>query len=246
MYIDNFDDLTPEQLTALTPEQIAYYIDLACAEAGVKLLPPRPQLVSAAPAPHDVTHFCVSINERFTDRAEAEAVVEAVRRAHSRRDKKYAGGRYSYSGPTYDTPAIDTESALPSVTTDTLYSADLFAREKDRITQASEQKERFEKATKEYNEIEEKRERIGSPILSAINEAHDQQRRRRRRLEEFDRYVELAKGDRETAARFLAAAHSDAKDVAPELFAFEGAATLPGPAPDVDDAPAPAPPADDF
>lgn len=210
-----FDDLTHDELIALDESQINFYIDRACAEAGVPLvaaIPPVPPEIEQVRK--TVAHFVIA-GLRFADEADARKVAAAIADGASRRDLQYVGGQYRWSAPQFDVPA---EVEAPAVTTDYVFDAPSAARQKAIDDEKGDKKKAYEVAKKEYDAGIEGRERVAQNIRSTVSKAWALEHRRRRLLEEYQRYVPLANGDEQVAKRFLQRAHADARDVLPELY----------------------------
>lgn len=209
-----FDELEHDELIALDNEQINYYIDRECAEAGVPLLPPtppvQPQIEQIAKS---VTHYVIA-GMRFLNASEAANICKAIQSAGSRRTTQYVGSRWSYSGPQHDAPADD-EMA---VSIDYVHTADEAARQKAANEAKAEIKAAFDSAKKEYDAAVEGRERLAERVRSTVGSAWKTERRRQSLKAEYERYLPLANGDEQVAKRFLQRAHSDAREVLPALF----------------------------
>lgn len=208
-----FDDLTHDELVALDDAAISFYIDKACAEEGVPLLPPSaPVPPIVATIDKRVTHYIVS-GLRFTSEADARAVQEAIAKATSRRTLVYMGS-YRWQDPQHDAPAEDEVV----VTLERVFDADGAAAEKAEKDRTSARKAEFDAAKKEYDAALSGRDNVAAQIRGTVNEAHRLQHKRDRLMAEYERYIPLANGDAQVAKRFLQRAHSDARDVLPRLF----------------------------
>lgn len=209
-----FDDLTHEELIALTDEQVNYYIDRECAEAGVPLLPPTaPVQPTIEQVSKSVTHYMVA-GLRFLSEQEARRVNDAIRTAGSRRTTQYVGSRWSYSGPMHDVP----DESEVTVSIEHVHTPDEAARQQLANEQKADLKSAFETAKKDYDSAVSGRENVAGRVRAVVSSAWTLERRRQRLLSEYERYLPLANGDEQVAKRFLQRAHGDARQVLPTLF----------------------------
>lgn len=209
-----FDDLTHEELIALTDEQVNYYIDRECAEAGVPLLPPSPPVQPEIEQfPKDITHYIVA-GLRFLDEREARSVLDAIRNTKTRRTTTYIGSRWSYSGPIHD--AVD--ESEQAITIEHVHTPEMAAKQKLANETKADLKATFDAAKKTYEEASSGRETVADRVRRAVSAAWKLESRRQVLLSEYDRYKPLANGDETIAKRFLQRAHGDARQVLPALF----------------------------
>lgn len=209
----SFDDLTHDELVALDDAAIAFYIDKACAEEGVPLLPPTaPVPPIVATIDKRVTHYIVS-GLRFANESDARAVQAAISNTKSRRALVYMGS-YRWQDPQHDAPAEDEVT----ITLERVFDADGAAAEKAENERTGERKAAFDAAKKEYDAALAGRDNVAANIRGTVNEAHRLQRKREHLMAEYERYLPLANGDDQVAKRFLQRAHSNARDVLPNLF----------------------------
>jgi hypothetical protein len=201
--------LTDDMLHDLDFEAVDWYIDRACADQGVKLLPPAPP---AAPptgnVPKSATHYVVA-GIRFSAAEVAQRVADAINReAEWIRTLAYIG-KHRWSGPTYDTKDDSPEVTVASERVYTFTEAE----SADGIeTRTKDAKAAYDKAKKEYDTVYSERNDVAERIYARISEAHATIRKRERIQIEHSRYVVLAGGDLTIAARFLWKAYgSDAE-----------------------------------
>jgi hypothetical protein len=210
-----FHELTEDELIALTDEQVTFYIDFACAEAGVPLLPPT--IPGNGPTPPKVPTINVYkvAGVSFTDVADAEKLQAFILTLLSRGDEKYLDGRWRE--PKYFQPKGDADTY--TITTSTSMTEAQARAHLAALDAHEEAKNAHENATRKYREILEKRKSYAKDVHDAISEAHSKRYRRDELQALFDRYVELAGGDRMIAARFLERAKPEAREVLPDIFA---------------------------
>lgn len=222
----SFETLTEQELVALTEDEIQRYIDYACAENGVPLLPslpPAPEPVSYEP---DAKVYSVGHWLHFLHAEQAARVMEAISEA--------APIEMDYltvpSGVT--SHAISKRRpTVQDVTVQLAFSAERAAELKEAMAGQKRAEDVYEKAKKEYDRAVSEREAYASDVRDAVAAAWEKHNRRESLRRSYERYLSLADGNAEIAARFLANAHRDAQVLLPELFVF-AAEPLPTRAPE--------------
>lgn len=199
------DDLTETEVLALADAEIDFYVDVASADAGVPLLPPRPAEpeYEAEPEP-DQTFYSVSGTDYyFSNRDEALAVAEAI----SGSDRVDVGGNPKQAKP------------VPSYTSDAgslaevrALSAAAYDQHKAALETNKRKRDVYKGERAEYDRAIEKRNEVARDVYDHIAEVRDNEARRTALAVEMDRYLLLAGGDQAIATRFLLAAHPDAED----------------------------------
>lgn len=209
-----FDELTDDELAELTDEQVSLYIDLRSAEEGVPLLPETAPVApdeALTPSPQ-IEVFQVSA-EYFTDRAEAEAVRDAIRRAKSRVGVGYVGNDYRQKKIKRDSDAVEISTSLA-------HDEATAERLRNVLAEATRRRDSYEAERREYDLVLAKRDKVFKPIQQAVSDARARNYQRQRIRSQHARYLQLADGNRRIAARFLESARSDARELCPELFTF--------------------------
>lgn len=217
-----FDSLTEQELVALTDEQIQRYIDYACAENGVPLLPSMVQPPPVVNFEADVKIYTVGHHLHFATMEEATRVADAIQ-ANNPIELDYLStpsGAPSHA-------VSRRRSTSESVTVQDAFSAERAAALKDDMAGAQKAEAVYQAAKKEYDRAVNERESYADDIRGKVADAWETHNRRESRRRDFERYLQLADGNREIAARFLANAHRDAQDLLPELFVFAAGETLP-------------------
>lgn len=209
-----FDELTDAEVLALNEEQVQFYIDRECAEAGIPLVPPDAPTPpeKQAPAP-DVTAYKVTdTGILLTDMQEAERLRDLLNSLKTR-------GKDGYSWPSYRSyfkPHDTTE--LAAIEPVRIHSEARAAQVKHELDAHAAASEEYKKASAEYDKNINRREEVAKSIYARRREVSRADRRRQELLREFDRYLPLADGNRTVAARFLGRAHGDASELLPDLF----------------------------
>lgn len=210
-----FKSLSEQELVALTDDDIQRYIDYACAEDGVPLLPALPPAPEAVNFEPDTKVYSVGHFLHFLSAEQAARVMEAISEA--------APVEMDYLSVPSGVPshAISTRRASgQTVTVEMAFSAERAAQLKDALAGQKRAEDIYDKAKKAYDRAVNERESIASEIHDAIGEAWEKRRRREALRRDYERYLSLADNNAEIAARFLANANRDAQALLPELFTF--------------------------
>lgn len=217
--LQRFDTMSDAELVALTDEQIALYMDLACAEAGVPLMPPDPG--PAPPEPErkqDVTHWVVG-GFAFRNAEDAAAVANLVN-GLPRLKADYA------RGGSYRDRISKSDDAVVTVEQERLYSPNAWDDQRAQVIERQAALEQHERLVSEWVNASEQRAKTAGFVHDRIADARVRESARERYQAEMERYKTLANGDEHVAYRFLIAAHPDAHEF------------VPAPAPDARPAPA--------
>lgn len=204
MGIKAFDLLTDDELCALTDEQIEYYKDLACAERGVALLPPRPGAAPEEPqAEKDLTIYTVG-GLMFEKREDAEKIAELAN-SLERMKLDYV------HGPSYQKIAVK-KNDQETIDSESYYSAARWQEVRSAVEAYERKKREWNEDVKAFDEANRKRRNETSYIEERIELARERKVKRERMAKVFDRYVELADGDEEAAWKFMTEAYPDASE----------------------------------
>lgn len=210
----DFDDLTEAELINLTTEDTIYYIDRACAEAGIPLLPPVKPELPVKPPENDLIVYNVS-GIKLLDMQEAMRLREFLASLTS-----LGGDAYHYLNGYEHYFQEKTEPI--SIAPEPMMSEQRALAMKTAIAAHGVAQKQAEEERAEFDKIMERRETVSERVYHHIREAVNTSYLRRALLRDFDRYVELANGDRVVAARFLEKAKPDARTLLPDLFASFG------------------------
>lgn len=210
-----FTNLTEQELVALTEEDIRRYIDYACAENGVPLLPalpPEPPVVAFEP---DAKVYSVGHYLHFTSVEDATRVMEAIKSSRLI-DTDYL------STPAHITSlAIANRQPRIAIDVQDAFSQDKAAAIKRDLADAKIAQDIYDRAKKDYDGAVNDRQAYESDIRDAVAAAWDTHRKRESRRADYERYLSLADGNKQIAARFLDNAHRDARVLLPDLFIVE-------------------------
>lgn len=206
-----FNDLTDAEVLALTEEQIAYHIDYECADSGAALLPPDP-----GPEPEkikdmkDAAAFDVC-GVLFTNREEALRVAEVLASC-AIFETRYVGNDWSQQ-------VLVRVAESPEAKSVRYYTANGWEAAKALVSKYNAAKKAWDEAVSEYNRIVKERDSATEWIRNRVAEVRNEEWKRQRALNDYQRYVELADGDERIARRFMLKAQPDADKYLPPLCA---------------------------
>lgn len=207
------NEMTEQEILAMTEEDVQKLIKLHLMEQGIKLLekPKKPELFEIEPA--DIECYTIPLLDgfAFTNREEAEKVQEALRNATSLRKVEYDWNkfngeykylekkkRYSYKG--------ESDFAIQSMF---VYSPELYNKIVDFVVQNKAMVEQVAKDQKEYDE----NLRNSADAISEIRQRVSDIRNKYARLDDLSRrfavdYYPLSDNNEEMAIKFLEKAYS--------------------------------------
>lgn len=208
--VKRFEDLTDEEILALTEDEIRLHIDYECAVAGAPLLPPEPGPAPEKPkAEPDVEVFTVGdINFKTIEEAN-----EVARLANGL--DRYA---LAYvSGPGYEKKVTPDRDDV-TIETSRHYSPERYEEVRDDLDAYQEAKrEHFWRQTA-YRDAERERQQVRDWIRERVSDVRQTEAERQDMRARFERYLDIADGDRATARRFLSEAHPEARELLPHLW----------------------------
>lgn len=205
-----FGALSDEEVIALTDEQIERFVDYECAIRGVPLLPVQEPVAPVKVQPvKDVEVFKVG-EFSFTTNEDAISVARYI--------GQFVRLKIEYANDYRNRIVRPDNTAEIVIQTERHFSPEEWERQRLAVTAEQAAEHRYETERREYDDIAKKRRDATRSILDRIEDVRDRSRERMRMQHEFDRYLELAGGDRSVAARFLAAAKPSARDLLPELY----------------------------
>lgn len=203
------NELSRDELVALTGEQIERYVDIECAEEGVALLPPAPvEPEKNAPEP-DIECWTVP-TVTFRDRAHALEVIELINQLSRVIPDPIGGWRYGYDS--YYTPVDPGEDRQIEPKLERMWSPAHFDAARVVVDAAKRERDAYTKAKDEYRKAVDARAEISKRVREVVNSAHSEVWEEDNVRREFARYVEIADGDKDTALRFFKNAHKSYDD----------------------------------
>lgn len=203
--MNRIDDYLPEELLAMSDEEIDRLVDVESAHLGIPLLPPRPVEPEPAPATPDVTVY-EAAGHLFRDKADAQKVCDLLKSLPVLETYSVNNEGYSWRGPFGVRLNEDFDIAPHEVKH---WTAEHYDRHRRALETAKEAKERYSEAKSEYDKILSQRGEIVERIAAIRSAEQSRQDRRARIAADFERYVELADGDRDQALTFYLHANDD-------------------------------------
>lgn len=195
-------ELTPEDLMALTMEQIDELVSVECAHRGVPLptqAPAPPEPCSAQP---DVQCFRVNVDVRFGSREEAEAFVQYLH-GLCILDTASLGGR-SWEGP-YELIPRDPDTD-GQISQERHWTPAHHLQHAKALERYKRDKEAYDKNRREFESTNSERTIVTREVWGAIEEARDAHQTAEHLRSRFLDYCKIADGDEAVALKFLLAA----------------------------------------
>jgi len=201
-----YDDYEPSELLEMDSEQIEQLIDLECAFRGVALLPESPTTPTEVQAGPDVTVYNAG-GKIFRDEADAQKVVDLIN-SLPYLETYYLSGGYSYSGP-QGVRRSEKEHDMEAIRESRYWTPEHYDKHRAAIAEHKEAKERYDKDRKEYERILSERNAVAEEIHAIRAKAQEERDTIATIEREFNRYVQIAAGDREQALKFYLHARDD-------------------------------------
>lgn len=208
----HIDDLTDEQVLALSEEDLQRLVRYRMAEEGIKILDrPVEPVWEELPVP-DVTVWAVGDFE-FTDHRSAEVVAETVTDlAGARTNTGYDYSAGGYGSALHVLPVRDTEAA---VARKRAYSPEAWAVHKDALGQQATAKKEFRDRLREFEDAERQAEGVREEVYGRHTEVLATHERRQALVARYAEYLDLAEGQPTVAMAFLRKAYlADDADLA--------------------------------
>lgn len=217
--MQRFDDLSDEEVLALTPEQIERWVDIECAIAGAPLEPEHPgtKPEESTAAPDRKTYVVEGMH--FDTMEDAEAVANAINSVPCFTLNYAEGGGYRNQ-------VVDRAEPV-SVSTAVNWSVDGWNKSRGEVASANKAISEWDRAKQAYDKAMKARRAEVAWIYERIERLGELEQDRQSALRDFNRYLDLANGDDATARRFFQAARPDdmkhLPDAAPEAATEEHA-----------------------
>lgn len=199
------EEFTSEELLNLKDEEINDLIDLECAYAGVRLLPPCPTAINISQIEPDTTvyetgYFTIGNKEdadKLLELLKTIDLVELIYDSQAGYDKKYIKKRNA------DNIRMENKK---------VFSVERFNLLKDELIKAAQDKAQYDKEKSLYNEILKERQDVSSLVYDTLNKIQQDEFKKQRIISQYNRYLTLSNGDTEVAKKFL----SDVLHITPE------------------------------
>lgn len=199
----DFNELTNAEILALSEREIETYIDLACAEQGAPFLPPEPVEPVKPSIQSDLTVF--KIGGLLIGGSDIATQILALLADTTVYEDTYLTYAVSLKAPRpighdhYAYPKIESIAAITPTTHETVKQA---------LEVYTAAKKKYDEEKKEYDRAISLRSGISEEIRERVYVAQADRDLRKRLRDDFGRYLKLADGNAEIAARFFAKAYS--------------------------------------
>lgn len=202
--------MTDEELKALGQDQCALNntIDLECAVEGVALPPDCPNEPDKPIAEPDTIFYSVRFDVMLDNQEDADKVKSIIDELCLRSYRTtYASGSYEHHGPM----SADLESDPGSVviTRNKLWSQAHYAKHRDELARYVRAMSEYDDDHKSFAHARDERKELEDKVLKEVKRATEALDVTIKIKRDFDRYVELAGGDKVVALRFYMNAHKD-------------------------------------
>jgi hypothetical protein len=199
--MNDFRTLNEEQLLALDYDQKQLIIDLECAQQGLPLLPenpgPKPEVAAVVPdsCVYEVAGVAVMTIEEAN---KILAFLDTFTLIH----REYYGSNYCIKSVTADSYYAPKVTKTPTFTKEVLDSS------KDMIKRNTQILAEWENHNTEYENAVTARKDVIEELEDLIENARNNFYKRESLRNKFQRYLTLAKDDRQIALNFLKAVES--------------------------------------
>lgn len=211
-----FREYEPDELLALTTEEVERLVDLECAHRGVALIPASPAPPTEVQAGPDVTVYNAG-GAMFKDEADALKVCDLLN-SLPKLETYYLGTGYSYSGP-QGVRLGDRETA-ESPTQSTYWTEAHHDKHRVSIAAYKEAKATYDKDRKAYESALTERTAVAEEIAAVRHTAQDELDTAALVRREFERYLDLADQSRDVALKFYLDATHFTEDFIRETLGF--------------------------
>lgn len=204
----NWNELTIEELAALTDEQVEMHKKLIYAQNGIKIpIKPKKPETEDVDTKKDLSVYYInglSNNIYFSSLEEAAKVSEAIKQC------KFIG-RYDYDksySNRYFTQDIYKRDDLFTVTADIMYSETKYNQIKEHLELVERLETQYKNELDEYKNLIERAKDVTSKFINKIEEARTTiARREKLTIEYYKEYLPLAENNGDIAMSFLEKAY---------------------------------------
>lgn len=197
-------DMSTEEICALTEEQLDRRVKLECAEQGIPMMPEPPN-IEAFDLVRSVTAYQVSGFELYFKGPEAAKEVAALLERHQatiyRRNYDWRTG--------YDVEWLERSESDIKIETKMFYDSAVVRDREQFLVKRKTVKEDFEKQKKEYEESREKYRKIADGVYTEYYAAKRLKDSIESAKKTYQEYVSLAGGDTDKARVFFDKAFKD-------------------------------------
>lgn len=203
-----FDELTRQELVALTDEQVARYIALAVAEEGIRPVdPPVPQMTGEIDAVPTVTAYKAH-GLYFMDENDALLVAQM---AVFEDNTDYAFGynnKYKWIS----------RAAECVVTGEKFYEKADIDKHREKLAAIASDKKRYETERDAWRKYTESTSKLHEWIYGKLRGARQRQAEIDRAAVSWKQYLDLADGNEDVARRFFEKAYGDDPELCSEVM----------------------------
>lgn len=208
-------DLDMFQIAALTEDEVQRYIDLACAEAGVCLSPPKPAPIPKCKAIPDIVAYQVEgLIFESEDDAREVATLAASFPMLERGTRDYNWSVH-YADPRLEPPQVKPLR---------LWSVSGYQIARNEVEAHAERERAYAKEMERYRTAEKARKPHEETVRALVRQAREYVDRHHRFVDEFRRYIDLA-DDIIVARNFFLLAHADIVEGSALMRSIETSAT---------------------
>jgi hypothetical protein len=193
--MQKIDELTDEQVEALTGEDVERLIRRGMAEAGIPVLP-RPVEPEYLDAPGPDQQVFEIGGVTFDNREAAEHVQKAISEFRSSRIRLVYGSGWTDR-------YVERDDSEQPVETRMAYSQKLFNQYQEVLEANAAAKRKYETAQREWRQNEVAAKDVREAIQTRVDAVEAKKERRQFLTNRFAEYVDIADGNRATALRFL-------------------------------------------
>lgn len=206
-------EMTQEEILVLEPKDIEYLIQYAMAEEGVKFLP-EPKAPESFVPEYDAEVY--EVQGMYFSEFDIAEIVRCCLSDHAEYMRRLD---YNWSQSSKYKYVREDGDFYFSVQKVRVFTPTKYQRLAAEMTKLERAKTEYEALKKEYESEEKKKRAIKEEIYSVVEEAHARRYRFERHCAEYQRYVELAKGDSTIAKVFFEKAYSLGNEELAEVYA---------------------------
>lgn len=213
----HIDELTEQEILALTEDEIDYLINVRIAEEGIKFVPyPNSPILSVIPKPTICVYTCNLFGDDlvFTDIEELQKVLQLLESCKSKCsiDSDYSlpeESRYRISNKLRTRYSSYGNSPWDSINTIKVYTDEEYSRIRDIAMANNKLQAEYKSDLREYKDTMEKSKDIRSEIYDVVNKVVNKYNTYNTYINLLvNTYLPIAKGDLEIAINFLDKAYN--------------------------------------
>jgi GrpB-like predicted nucleotidyltransferase (UPF0157 family) len=190
------DEMTDEQVLALSEEEIADLIKYGMAVAGIPVyaVPVEPHYETVV-APDAKVYEIAGVS--LDDRAAAERIQSAI----AKEQAKFV--QLGYAEGDYTVRYVERSRTTWDVSTRTAYSQETWAKHRDVLKRNAAKKAEYDALKRSWDQAERDARSVRSAVTDRIDEVRERQARREMLTDRYVEYIGIAGGDKNVAMEFL-------------------------------------------